>query len=115
MRIRGVAPGSRPPPVAIAGGARTEERPAPYFSVEDADTLLAVPEPHQDLVTIAGGCATRDYVTALTGAGISTGSGIPDFRGPNGLWTKNPDAEKSAQLEYYMSDMTCESARGRTG
>jgi NAD-dependent deacetylase len=44
------------------------------------------------------------YVTVLTGAGISTESGIPDFRGPNGVWTKNPAAEKTATLQYYMSD-----------
>jgi NAD-dependent deacetylase len=43
-------------------------------------------------------------VVVLTGAGISTDSGIPDFRGPNGVWTKDPKAEKLSDIRYYMSD-----------
>src|SRR4051794_38773612 len=45
-----------------------------------------------------------ERVTVLTGAGISTDSGIPDFRGPQGVWTKNPEAERTATLSYYVSD-----------
>ncbi len=43
-------------------------------------------------------------ITALTGAGISTESGVPDFRGPQGIWTKNPKAERLSNIHYYMSD-----------
>jgi NAD-dependent deacetylase len=43
-------------------------------------------------------------IVALTGAGISTDSGIPDFRGPQGVWTRNPKAEKLSNIHFYMSD-----------
>lgn len=42
-------------------------------------------------------------VTVLTGAGISTDSGIADFRGRNGVWTRNPAAEKASTIEHYLS------------
>ncbi|HVN83538.1 MAG TPA: NAD-dependent deacylase [Candidatus Binatia bacterium] len=53
--------------------------------------------------TVRGWIDDARYVTVLTGAGISTESGIPDFRGPQGLWTKNPEAEKMATLQHYMA------------
>jgi NAD-dependent deacetylase len=45
-----------------------------------------------------------ERVVVLTGAGISTDSGIPDFRGPQGVWTKNPKAEKLSNISHYLSD-----------
>ena len=52
------------------------------------------------------GRAARDlvksnYAIALTGAGISTESGISDFRGSSGIWTKDPEAERRAYQTYY--------------
>jgi NAD-dependent deacetylase len=45
-----------------------------------------------------------ERVAVLTGAGISTDSGIPDFRGPQGLWTKDPKAERASNIRYYVQD-----------
>jgi NAD-dependent deacetylase len=58
----------------------------------------AVPEPLLDWLTDAG------RICVLTGAGISTDSGIPDFRGPQGVWTRDPEAEKLSTLQYYVAD-----------
>jgi NAD-dependent deacetylase len=56
------------------------------------------------LEEIAGWVRHARSVVVLTGAGISTESGIPDFRGPNGVWTRDPKAEKLSNLHHYMSD-----------
>ena len=57
-----------------------------------------------DLGAVRGWVREARRVVALTGAGISTDSGIPDFRGPQGVWTKNPLAEKLSNIHYYMAD-----------
>lgn len=46
----------------------------------------------------------RPLVAILSGAGVSTDSGIPDYRGPKGLWRRDPEAEKLVTYEYYMGD-----------
>ncbi len=63
-------------------------------------------------MTDGGFDAAQELVTAarrivvLTGAGISTDSGIPDFRGPDGVWTRDPEAEKYSTIGYYLADPT---------
>jgi NAD-dependent deacetylase len=46
----------------------------------------------------------KPLVAILSGAGISTDSGIPDYRGPNGLWRRDPEAEKLVTYDFYMDD-----------
>jgi NAD-dependent deacetylase len=58
----------------------------------------------RDLEETAGWLRGARSVVVLTGAGISTESGIPDFRGPQGVWTRDPKAEKLSNIHYYMSD-----------
>jgi NAD-dependent deacetylase len=63
---------------------------------------------------VRGWVEKSERIVALTGAGISTDSGIPDFRGPQGVWTKNPMAEKLSNIHYYMSDPEVRKAAWRS-
>ncbi len=67
-----------------------------------------------DVELVGGWIADAQRVAVLTGAGISTDSGIPDFRGPQGVWTKNPAAEKTATLQNYLADPEVRRAAWRT-
>jgi NAD-dependent deacetylase len=53
---------------------------------------------------LPGWLTAASRITVLTGAGISTDSGIPDFRGPHGVWTRDPEAEKLSTLSWYVAD-----------
>jgi NAD-dependent deacetylase len=67
-------------------------------------TRLATLGAMADVDRIAAWVRDARTVVVLTGAGISTESGVPDFRGPNGVWTRNPAAEKTATLQVYVED-----------
>jgi NAD-dependent deacetylase len=86
----------------MAGGAVAGARASPISTRSGAchDPTLV----NSDLAAAADWLRSARSVVVLTGAGISTESGIPDFRGPDGVWTKNPTAEKTATLQYYVSD-----------
>ena len=103
--------GARPPPRRRRGGdpgrLTTGSSTGPRIRARiaaldipgrDNGTVQTSPE------TVSGWLRESSCTVVLTGAGISTESGIPDFRGPDGVWTKNPAAEKTATLDYYVND-----------
>lgn len=67
-------------------------------------SLGGVDQPRGAVEEVRGWIADARRIVVLTGAGISTESGIRDFRGPNGLWTKDPAAERSAHISHYVAD-----------
>jgi len=71
---------------------------------ENTDTHASETTGGEDVARARALVEQARRIVVLTGAGISTDSGIPDFRGPEGVWTKNPEAEKMATLEAYVSD-----------
>jgi NAD-dependent deacetylase len=62
------------------------------------------PISHDPFYRVRSWVQEAQRIVALTGAGISTDSGIPDFRGPQGLWTRNPVAEKMSNIHAYLAD-----------
>ncbi len=58
----------------------------------------------EDVARVGAWVAGAGRIVALTGAGISTDSGIPDFRGPQGVWTRDPQAERTATIQTYVAD-----------
>jgi len=71
-------------------------------------------ESNQALELVKSWIAQARRVVVLTGAGISTDSGIPDFRGPQGVWTKNPAAEAQSTLQTYLADPRVREAAWRS-
>lgn len=69
----------------------------------------------QALVRAASLIRDVDNIVVLTGAGISTDSGIPDFRGPQGLWTTNPASANTSNINTYLTDKSVRIASWRRG
>jgi NAD-dependent protein deacetylase/lipoamidase len=89
------------PCLSVAGGPRIVST---VDGTEHTDGGRTDGELDERVTLVREWIAEASCVVALTGAGISTDSGIPDFRGPDGVWTRNPEAEKRATLQHYMSD-----------
>ena len=71
-------------------------------------------QPTHDIETVRQWVAASRRIVVLTGAGISTDSGIPDFRGPRGVWTRNPAAEAQSTIDTYLADPKVRQAAWRS-
>ncbi len=83
-------------------------------SEEQAETQLEEQTELQGRLEAAAALiSTAGPLAVLTGAGISTDSGIPDFRGPQGVWTLNPEAERASNIDVYMAEPEVRKANWR--
>ena len=57
-----------------------------------------------DIERVAAWVSASERIAVLTGAGISTESGIPDYRGPNGVWTTKPESMRLVNIDDYVHD-----------
>jgi NAD-dependent protein deacetylase/lipoamidase len=58
----------------------------------------------RDIERVAAWVSASEKIAVLTGAGISTESGIPDYRGPNGVWTTKPGSMRLVNIDDYVRD-----------
>jgi NAD-dependent deacetylase len=70
----------------------------------DRGRIVSAEPAGEAIEEVAAWIRDADHVVVLTGAGVSTESGIPDFRGPEGVWTRDPKAERMSNIGYYVAD-----------
>ncbi len=85
--------------------------PRPCRACWHTGSMLEDPEAASDILRAWEIVSRGRSIVVLVGAGISTDSGIPDFRGPQGVWTKDPSAEKLATFDAYVSDRSIREPR----
>ncbi len=81
--------------------------------MEDDGAEWEPPDPAA-LAEAANLLGSASSIVVLSGAGISTEAGIPDFRGPRGLWTMNPQSERMSSLRHYLDDLDVRRAAWRS-
>lgn len=89
----------------VSGATSSGRWQAGEVTIDDGSgRVVGEADVHPDVARARDLVGSSERIVVLTGAGISTDSGIPDFRGPNGVWTKDPKAEKLAHIDVYVGD-----------